>query len=57
MKTMKRIIEFFSWFGRQNDYLFPYEGQTTWTPFKKPHLWKTRFGFDTSWCLAKIICN
>ena len=59
---MKRILifiyEFFNWIGRQNDYLYPNE----WTmhnaqyyPFQRPYLWKTRFGFKTSWDLAKII--
>jgi len=56
MKHIKRIMEFLSFFGTQNDYLFPNSHtKNLWHPFKKPHLWKTRFGFKTSWELAKII--
>lgn len=49
-----RLKRFFKWFGKQNDYLFPFEGASNPEvyPFKKPHLWKTRFGFKTSWTLS-----
>lgn len=48
MKELFFIYDFFSWFGLQNDYLYPHKNQIGYTPFKKPHLWKTRFGFQTS---------
>lgn len=44
------IHTFFDFFGMQNDYMYKGFG-----PFKKPHLWKTRFGFKTSYNLAKYI--
>ena len=49
---------FFDFFGRQNDYLYPAsQDQIGYTPFEKPHLWKTRFGFKTSYNLANYIAN
>jgi hypothetical protein len=48
------IKEFISWFGNQNDYLYPIdENDKHHYPFKKAHWYKTRFGFKTSWDLAK----
>ena len=50
------LLEFFWWFGRQNDYLYPPAGSNAKSyPFVKPHLWRTRFGIATSWSLAKTI--
>lgn len=48
------LLRFLSWFGKQNDYLFPPKNckNPEIYPFKKPHLWKTRFGFKTSWTLS-----
>ena len=49
-----RLNSFFTFFGKQNDYLFPPKGEDAeGYPFKKPHLWKTRFGFKTSYYLSK----
>lgn len=50
-----RLHCFFTFFGKQNDYLFPSkdEEHAERYPFKKPHLWKTRFGFKTAWFLSK----
>ena len=57
MKYLKAIRCFFRFFGHQNDYLYPFEGQINGDscPYKKPHLWKTRFGITTSWDIAKSI--
>ena len=56
MKYYRFICGFFRYFGRQNDYLYPFDGQVNpeSCPFKKPHLWKTRIGFNTAWSLAKL---
>jgi hypothetical protein len=52
------ISIFFDFFGSQNDYLYPTTNDLIgYTPFKKPHLWKTRFGFKTSYNLAKYITS
>jgi len=49
------IKAFFDFFGRQNDYLYPNEQtKDLWHPFQKKHLWKTRFGFITSFEIAKF---
>ncbi len=52
-----RLHSFFTFFLKQNDYLYPFEGcdpeYAESYPFKKPHLWKTRFGFKTAWELSK----
>ena len=51
-----RFTSFLYWLGQQNDYLYPPKGEEQGVyPFRKPHLWKTRFGFGTAWDLAKII--
>lgn len=50
-----KLNSFFTFFGKQNDYLFPPKGEDAeGYPFKKPHLWKTRIGFGTAYRLAKI---
>ncbi len=57
MKIIRFIKIFFDFFGTQNDYLYPLSeehGKDHWHPFDKSHLWKTRFGFNTSWAIAKI---
>lgn len=49
-----RLNSFFTFFLKQNDYLFPSNGENAESyPFKKPHLWKTRIGFRTAWNLSK----
>lgn len=49
-----KMNRFFTWFLKQNDYLYPSKGESAeGYPFKKPHLWKTRFGFKTAWQLSK----
>lgn len=49
-----RLHSFFTFFLKQNDYLFPPKGEDAdGYPFKKPHLWKTRIGFKTAWDLSK----
>lgn len=49
-----RLHSFFTFFLKQNDYLYPPKGESEeGYPFKKPHLWKTRIGFKTAWDLSK----
>ncbi len=52
-----RLNSFFTFFLKQNDYLYPHEGceeeYKTGYPFQKAHLWKTRIGFKTAWELSK----
>ena len=49
-----RLHSFFTFFGKQNDYLFPPKGEDAeGYPYKKPHLLKTRIGFKTAWDLSK----
>lgn len=52
-----RLHSFFTFFMKQNDYLYPHKGcepeYAEGYPFKKAHLWKTRFGFKTAWELSK----
>lgn len=58
MKKYYRFIRcFFIFFGSQNDYLFPFEGQINpdSCPYPKPHWYKTRIGFQTAWNIAKSI--
>ncbi len=57
MKYYRFIRCFFKFFGSQNDYLYPFEGQVNGDsmPFKIPHWYKTRFGFNTAWSIAKCI--
>lgn len=58
---MKKYFNFIRCFlkflGRQNDYLYPFEGQVNAEalPFKKAHWWKTRIGVGTAMDLAKSI--
>jgi hypothetical protein len=55
-KSIQFISCFFRWFGHQNHYAWDETGQEEGLT-RKPHLWKTRFGFSTAWRLAKIICS
>ena len=56
IRLIKFIIVFIEFLGSQNDYLYPTdENDKSYTPFKKKHWYKTRFGFITSWNLAKVI--
>lgn len=49
-----RLHSFFTFFLKQNDYLYPPKGESgEGYPFKKPHLWKTRIGFKTAWQLSR----
>lgn len=52
-----RLNSFFTFFLKQNDYLYPHDGcpddMKDGYPFQKAHLWKTRFGFKTAWQLSK----
>lgn len=52
-----RLNSFFTFFMKQNDYLFPPKDcepeYAEGYPFKKPHLWKTRIGFKTAYELSK----
>jgi len=49
---MNFIRTFLYFLGAQNGSLFPMKKINDNRPFKKPHLWKTRYGFKSAWNLA-----
>ena len=57
MKYIRFIRTFFNFFGTQNDFLYPFDGQINdeCCQFKKSHWYKTRIGFTTAWKVAKTI--
>ncbi len=57
MKLFRILRTFFRFFGTQNDYLYPFDGQINADscPYKKAHWYKTRIGLRTAWDIAESV--